>query len=142
VLPAVDYLQAQRLRATLCQAVQRAFDEKEIDTLCAPTLPIAAYGHDETTVVIDGQDVPIIDAVVGSTAPFNLTGLPVVSVPSGLTEQKLPVAVQFAGRPYSERMLLAIAAEYERRRGRGALGEHDPIRCWSPQNSVPGTTVR
>ena len=142
MLPAVDYLEAQRLRAALCHAVRRAFDEREIDTLCAPTLPIAAYGHDDTTVVIDGQDVPIIDAVVGSTAPFNLTGLPVVSVPSGLTEQRLPVAVQFVGRPYSERTLLATAAEYEHRRGRGALGEHDPLRSWSPDGSAPGPPVR
>lgn len=141
MLPAVDYLEAQRLRAALCHAVERAFVERKIDALCAPTLPIAAYGHDETTVVIDGQDVPIIDAVVGSTAPFNLTGLPVVSVPSGLTEQRLPVAVQFVGRPYSEPTLLATAAEYERRRGRGTLDEHDPLRSWSSDGSAPGPQV-
>ena len=128
VLPADDYLRAQRLRAAIRDAVERAFAEHRLDALCAPTLPLGAYRPDETTVTIEGQEEQITEACVRTTAPFNLTGSPVVSVPSGLTDEQLPVAVQFVGRPYSERRLLALARAYERRREAPAFDEARPIR--------------
>jgi aspartyl-tRNA(Asn)/glutamyl-tRNA(Gln) amidotransferase subunit A len=126
-LPAGSYLLAQRLRAGICRAVDRAFAEHGLDTLCTPTVPLPAYGPDDTTVVIGGEEESIADATVRTTAPFNLTGSPVVSVPMALTEERLPVAVQFAGRAYEEGRLLAIAREYERLRDSRELDEHHPI---------------
>ena len=127
VLPSEDYLNAQRLRSALCRAFERAFAEHGIAALCTPTIPLPAYAPTATGVVIDGREEPIIEAVVRTTAPFNLAGLPVVAVPMGLTEDGLPVSVQFAGRPYSEPALLAIAQEYERLRKPLAASENCPI---------------
>jgi Asp-tRNA(Asn)/Glu-tRNA(Gln) amidotransferase A subunit family amidase len=90
-------------------------------------VPLPAYAPSETDVVIDGRAEPIIEAVVRTTAPFNLSGLPVVAVPMGLTEEGLPVSVQFVGRAYRERALLALAREYERLREPLTIIENRPI---------------
>lgn len=116
VLPSEDYLHAQRLRSVLCREVARAFADHGLAAVATPTIPLSAYGPGDTEVVIDGESEPIIEAVVRTTAPFNLTGLPVVAVPMGLTDEGLPVSVQFAGHAYDERALISIAREYERLR--------------------------
>ncbi len=57
-------------------------------------------------------------AVAGSIVPFtpawNVTGQPAISVPAGHTTDGLPLAVQLVGRPGSEQLLLALAAQLER----------------------------
>jgi Asp-tRNA(Asn)/Glu-tRNA(Gln) amidotransferase A subunit family amidase len=47
------------------------------------------------------------------TAPFNLTGLPAVSVPCGLTNSGLPVGLQIVGKHFADRMVLAAAHLFE-----------------------------
>jgi aspartyl-tRNA(Asn)/glutamyl-tRNA(Gln) amidotransferase subunit A len=128
LLPAEDYLLAQRLRAGICRAVERCFSEQGLDALVAPTLPLAGYGHGDSAVSIDGIDEAIADATVRTTAPFNLTGSPVVSVPAGLTDAGLPVAVQFVGRAFGEARLLSLARAYEELRDSRAFDERHPIR--------------
>jgi aspartyl-tRNA(Asn)/glutamyl-tRNA(Gln) amidotransferase subunit A len=127
VLPSEDYLKAQRLRSVLCRALDRAFAEHGLDAMCTPTVPMPAYAPTDTHVTIAGREEPIIDAVVRTTAPFNLSGLPVVAMPMGLTEEGLPVSVQFVGRAYQEPALLAIAAEYERLREPLTVNDNRPI---------------
>jgi aspartyl-tRNA(Asn)/glutamyl-tRNA(Gln) amidotransferase subunit A len=127
LLLAEDYLLAQRLRAGICRAVERCFSEHSLDALVAPTLPLAGYGHGDSAVSIDGVDEAIADATVRTTAPFNLTGSPVVSVPGGLTDAGLPVAVQFVGRAFGEARLLSLARAYEELRDSRALDERHPI---------------
>jgi amidase len=46
-------------------------------------------------------------------APWNLAGLPAVVVPVGLRPDGLPVAVQLVGPPGAERLLLAVAGQFE-----------------------------
>ena len=45
--------------------------------------------------------------------PFNLTGTPALAVPTGFTEDGLPLGMQIAGRSYDEPMLYRIAWAYE-----------------------------
>lgn len=47
------------------------------------------------------------------TAVQNVSGAPAISVPAGLTDDGLPLAVQLAGRVGDERMLLELAYELE-----------------------------
>jgi amidase len=50
------------------------------------------------------------------TTPWNLTGFPAMSVPAGLSDAGLPLAVQIVGPPGSERRLLGLAAQLEQLR--------------------------
>ena len=47
------------------------------------------------------------------TAPFNLTGLPALSVPCGLTKEGLPIGLQLVARPWAEARLLRAGWAFE-----------------------------
>jgi aspartyl-tRNA(Asn)/glutamyl-tRNA(Gln) amidotransferase subunit A len=48
-----------------------------------------------------------------NTRPFNVWGLPAISVPCGFTRAGLPVGLQIAGPPWSEAAVLSVAHAYE-----------------------------
>ena len=56
-----------------------------------------------------------MNAVYPYTAQWNHAGLPAVSMPSGVTEDRLPLAVQLVGRRGDDARLMSLAGQYERR---------------------------
>jgi aspartyl-tRNA(Asn)/glutamyl-tRNA(Gln) amidotransferase subunit A len=48
-----------------------------------------------------------------NTRPFNVWGIPAISVPCGFTKDGLPIGLQLAGPPWGEALLLRIAHAYE-----------------------------
>ena len=48
------------------------------------------------------------------TSPWNLLGLPAVSVPAGFTRAGLPVSIQIVGRMGDDATVLRVARAYER----------------------------
>ena len=78
------------------------------DALLTPTTAIAAP-------LAEGEDAVARAALLTAlTSPFNLTGLPAISVPCGLTAAGLPVGLQIAAGPWREAMVLRVARAYER----------------------------
>ncbi len=73
--------------------------------------PPVALGHVAGTVPIDAM-TERLNAYVGWTQPFNVTGAPAMSVPGGLADG-LPVGVQFGARIGDERTLIELAYELE-----------------------------
>ena len=51
------------------------------------------------------------------TVPASLAGLPALSVPAGLSRDRLPIGMQLAGPAGSEPLLLALGREVERTAG-------------------------
>ena len=104
LLSAGDYVQAQRCR----QVVKREFAEvlRKVDLLVTPTMtqPAAAFQGYDATSTIRGPSF---------TAPFNVTGLPAISVPCGFTANGLPVGMQIAGKPFDEPTVLRAAYTYQ-----------------------------
>lgn len=49
------------------------------------------------------------------TVSANLAGLPAISIPCGLTRDRLPAGLQLTARPFDESTLLRIADALERR---------------------------
>jgi amidase len=85
----------------------------EQDLVMSPVLgsPPVPLGHVAGTVPIDAM-TERLNAYVGWTQPFNVTGGPAMSVPGGLADG-LPVGVQFGARIGDERTLLELAYELE-----------------------------
>jgi aspartyl-tRNA(Asn)/glutamyl-tRNA(Gln) amidotransferase subunit A len=117
-ITAVDYLQAQAYRRQLRADFLRSLDG--VDVLLSPTVAWEAPAEDPPV----GQGQGAIEA--RRTAPYNLAGLPAVSIPCGFGQAGLPLGLQIAAAPLAERMLLRVAYAYEQRagwfRGRPPLG--------------------
>jgi aspartyl-tRNA(Asn)/glutamyl-tRNA(Gln) amidotransferase subunit A len=118
LLPASVYLRAQRTRRLIQQAIAAAFAAQRLDALLAPTVPAAAQRCDQLEYQLGGVAEPVIEALVRTTAPFNLAGLPAVAVPAGLDSSGSPSSVQIAARPFDEQIALRLAYAIERDIGR------------------------
>ncbi|MDR7482829.1 MAG: amidase [Armatimonadota bacterium] len=105
-----DFLKAQQLRGVLLGELRAVF--RAVDALVTPTMPLTAWLVDETTTRIGDQEEHVLHACWRYTYPFNLTGLPAVTVPCGFVEG-LPVGLQIVGRPFEEGTILRIAHAYE-----------------------------
>ncbi|HEY2218104.1 MAG TPA: amidase [Gaiellaceae bacterium] len=114
LLPSSIYLRAQRTRRALQQSVADAFDEHRLDALVAPTVPAAAQRVEQLEYELGGAAEPVIEALVRTTAPFNLVSMPTVAVPTGIGAGGMPGSVQIAARPFEERTALRLARTIER----------------------------
>ncbi len=86
-IPAVEYIQANRLRTLLMH--QMALKMKDIDVYVAPT-----YGSPSLLIT-------------------NLTGHPTVVVPNGFDEQGSPTSVSFIGNLFEEAKMLRLAKAFQ-----------------------------
>ena len=108
---ASHYLKAQRFRALLRQEMLDVLDR--VDALITPTTVLVASKIDEPTVRIDDQEFVVAAHIARATRPFNMTGLPAISVPCGFTPEGLPIGLQIVGRPFEETTVLHVAYAYE-----------------------------
>ncbi len=102
VLPGASYVHAQRLRHRIAADMDRCLDG--VDALLLPA----------------ATDLPprIDSGTTGDRSaqtPFSLLGLPAVSLPSGLSAERLPLAIQLAGPRWQEARLLQAARWCEER---------------------------
>jgi aspartyl-tRNA(Asn)/glutamyl-tRNA(Gln) amidotransferase subunit A len=105
-----DYVLAQRARARLRRGLEEVF--RTVDVLLLPTTPLVAPRIGQRTVRWPGGSEPIDAALVRLTSPFNLTGLPAVSVPFGSVDG-LPGAVQVVAAAGQDSTALRVAAAIE-----------------------------
>ncbi len=104
-----DYSQARRMQTILrCQ-----FNEflDEFDLLITPTTPTTAPPRGSADALERARQLTRF------TAPFNLTGLPALSIPCGWSSNKMPIGLQIIGKAWSERKVLSAGELYENRRG-------------------------
>ena len=113
LLPSSVYLRAQRARRRMQQAVAAAFESEQLDALIAPTVPAAAQRCDQDEYKLGGVAESVQNALVRTTAPFNLTGLPAVAVPTGVGPAGFPGSVQLVARPFDEATALRLARAVE-----------------------------
>jgi aspartyl-tRNA(Asn)/glutamyl-tRNA(Gln) amidotransferase subunit A len=99
-----DYVQAQRVRNVL----NREFAEvlKSVDLIASPTMSSPPGRFDEVDLMANTKRPSF-------TSPYNMTGMPAISVPCGFTPSGLPVGLQLAGRPWDEPTVLRAAYAYQ-----------------------------
>ena len=86
---------------------------KSLDVILTPTTPEAAIARD-TGQPPGERDASAARLMTRNTSPFNLTGLPAISILCGFTRGGLPIGLQLAAGPWREALLLRAARAYER----------------------------
>lgn len=104
------YKKAQAVRALILQDFEKAFEK--VDAILTPTTPSAAFALNET--VSDPVQMYLNDVF---TITANLAGLPAISIPAGLSRERLPLGLQLLSRPFEEASLLNIAHSLEQSLG-------------------------
>jgi aspartyl-tRNA(Asn)/glutamyl-tRNA(Gln) amidotransferase subunit A len=111
-IPAIEYIRAQKLRNELRYELLKLL--KKVDVIVVPTTIITAPRFDDLEVSnIDGKVIKIREALLRNTIVFNITGLPSISIPVGLSKDGMPVGVQIVGSPFKEEKILSLAYKYE-----------------------------
>lgn len=83
-----------------------------VDVLVTPTTPIAAPRIAELKTNPERLR-PTELMLLRNTRPFNVWGLPAISVPCGFTQSGLPIGLQIAGPHWREDLVLRMAHAYE-----------------------------
>ena len=113
VVPSSHYLAGLQARAVIRDALRTAFESHSLDAVVTPTLPATAAPAHEQQLECGGVAEDVTAAYVRTTAPFNLSGQPALSVPCGFDVGGLPIGLQVAGRPFDEVTVLQVGAAYE-----------------------------
>jgi aspartyl-tRNA(Asn)/glutamyl-tRNA(Gln) amidotransferase subunit A len=92
------------------RAIHSAF--ADVDVLVTPTTPIPAPAIADLKASPDALR-PAELKLLRNTRPFNVWGLPAISVPCGFTQAGLPIGLQIAGPPWREDLVLRLAHAYE-----------------------------
>ncbi|MBI2182313.1 MAG: aspartyl/glutamyl-tRNA amidotransferase subunit A [Deltaproteobacteria bacterium] len=103
-LSAADYITAQRARSVLNDQICANFTC--VDVFATPSAP-------RPPEACESMDPNEQNLRPNFTNPFNLTGLPAISVPCGFTSGNLPIGLQIAARPFEEATCFRVAYAYE-----------------------------
>jgi aspartyl-tRNA(Asn)/glutamyl-tRNA(Gln) amidotransferase subunit A len=103
---AADYIQAQRVRSRVRRECAEVF--RKVDLLALPCQLGVAPPVNE----VSSLDTLYKHLAPEYHAPFNLAGLPAISLPCGFSRD-LPVALQLVGKPFDEPTVLRAAYAYQ-----------------------------
>jgi aspartyl-tRNA(Asn)/glutamyl-tRNA(Gln) amidotransferase subunit A len=107
---AAAYIEGRRELDRLRRSVGNVFSS--VDLLVTPTSPVRQMTIEEGAI----PDVPPPGGVAPSlrnTQPFDIFGLPAISVPCGFTRDGLPIGLQITGPRFGESRVLALAQAYQ-----------------------------
>jgi aspartyl-tRNA(Asn)/glutamyl-tRNA(Gln) amidotransferase subunit A len=103
-------LQASRDLQASRHAIQELFNE--VDILLTPTVPVPPPRIADLNADPDNLR-PHELVMLRNTRPFNVWGIPAISVPCGFTNEGLPIGLQLAAAPWHGIVLLQAANAYE-----------------------------
>jgi aspartyl-tRNA(Asn)/glutamyl-tRNA(Gln) amidotransferase subunit A len=103
-LSAADYITALRARTVLNEEIRANFSR--VDVFATPTAP-------RPPEAFEAMDPNEQNLRPSFTNPFNLTGLPAISLPCGFTQNELPVGLQIVAQPFEESTAFRVAYAYE-----------------------------
>ncbi|MSU88664.1 Asp-tRNA(Asn)/Glu-tRNA(Gln) amidotransferase subunit GatA [Rhodobacteraceae bacterium 2CG4] len=104
------YKKAQKVRTLIKRDFEQVYADG-VDAILTPATPSAAFGIGE---MADADPIRMYLNDV-FTVTVNLSGLPGIAVPTGLSSQGLPLGLQLIGRPWEEADLLNTAYALEKR---------------------------
>jgi aspartyl-tRNA(Asn)/glutamyl-tRNA(Gln) amidotransferase subunit A len=105
-----DAARAKQELATTRQAIQKIFEQ--LDVLLTPTVPIMPPSIAELKKNPDNLR-PAELLMLRNTRPFNVWGIPAISLPCGITKDGMPIGLQLAAARWKEEIVLRAARAYE-----------------------------
>ena len=117
--PATTYVMAQRARRIVCEE----FDDllQRVQLLILPTIPFPVPSISDCEsgwIEIDGKKIKRQDERGGLESlcciPFNVTGLPAISVCCGFSRSGMPMGMQIVAGSFQEELVFQVAHAYER----------------------------
>jgi aspartyl-tRNA(Asn)/glutamyl-tRNA(Gln) amidotransferase subunit A len=102
---AAAYIQSRRELDEARRVIGAAFSN--VDLLITPTTPVPPPTIEEAV------RLGIETELIRNTSPFNVYGLPSISVPCGFTRSGLPIGLQISGPRFGEAKVLTLAHAYE-----------------------------
>jgi Asp-tRNA(Asn)/Glu-tRNA(Gln) amidotransferase A subunit family amidase len=124
-----EYIRRRRELEAARRSIRAVFADADVDVLVTPTTPMAAPAIADLKANPD-ELRPAELRLLRNTRPFNVWGLPAISVPCGFTASGLPIGLQIAGPHWREDLVLRVAHAYEqatawhRRRTKSAAGRY------------------
>ncbi|WP_420393563.1 amidase [Acuticoccus sp.] len=100
-----DYVQATRMRQTLCAELAAVLARCDVVVTAGGLLPAPELTAIPKFYLLE---TPFI------TSPFNVTGSPAHTVCIGFSDEGLPMGMQIAGRPFEDATVLKVGDAYER----------------------------
>jgi len=125
LLPAAATVQASRVRTLMRRRLAALFER--VDVLAWPTVPAPAPPLEAPLVELPSGTVTADQANVRGSGLANLTGIPAISVPVGLSDEGLPLALQLQGTWGADELLLDAAEALERANGRRWVEARPPL---------------
>jgi aspartyl-tRNA(Asn)/glutamyl-tRNA(Gln) amidotransferase subunit A len=130
LLPAAATAQATRVRTMMRRRLASLFDE--VDVIAWPTVPAPAPPLEMPMVELPSGTLSADQANVRGAALANLTGIPSISMPVGLSGEGLPIALQLQAAWGRDELLLDAAEALERANGRRWVESLPPLAEASP----------
>ena len=109
-ITAEAYIEGRRELDRLRRAVREVFTA--VDLLITPTAPVPPATIAESAQA-DVRPPGGVGFSLRNTQPFDIFGLPTISVPCGFTSSGLPIGLQISGPHWGEPAVLALAHAYE-----------------------------
>jgi Asp-tRNA(Asn)/Glu-tRNA(Gln) amidotransferase A subunit family amidase len=125
LLPAAATVQASRVRTMMRRRLAALFEQ--VDVLAWPTVPAPAPPLEAPVVELPSGSRSADQANVRGSGLANLTGAPAISVPVGLSAERLPIALQLQGAWGRDELLLDAAEALERANGRRWVESRPPL---------------
>jgi aspartyl-tRNA(Asn)/glutamyl-tRNA(Gln) amidotransferase subunit A len=107
---APEYINARRQLDQSRRSISKVFATQ--DLVVTPTTPIPPFTVSE--LLADPDQLRAKEVLASpNTRPFNLLGLPSISIPCGFTSRGLPMGIQITGPLGGEAAVLRLAHAYE-----------------------------
>lgn len=108
---AAEYVRARWSLELLRRSVDDAFGD--VEAVVVPTVRILPPPLNELLREAREGDLRLLTEIIANTQPFDVYGIPAVTVPCGFSGSGLPIGLTFAGPRFSESKILALARAFE-----------------------------
>jgi Asp-tRNA(Asn)/Glu-tRNA(Gln) amidotransferase A subunit family amidase len=125
LLPAAALVRGDRVRAQLRRSLAQAFEQ--VDVLAWPTVPAPPPPIEDPAIELPSGRVPADYGNVRQGGLGNLAGVPAMSVPCGLTAERLPIALQLLAPWGEDERLLDVAELLEQATDRRHVDAVPPV---------------